>query len=477
MGFFWKGDSLFTKKGTVPQGQETELTTFWLKCREPLEMPKSSDFARFLATSLAFTTHIKEVEVLVDNNRTQYFLKKVSVPRPLSFQSGDFILKSQNSIFKLQTVEIQNIQLDVYLKEEKSSFLGPAKVIETESSLFTRIAFGNLDVNVSKNMEKEMERTTKKKPPKTVKLQIIYSNYDEYTSSDLVKEKTDIFLDILPGPNSQGRIFIGFPTFQTTGCSIQLSTHLIPTVERESIDFVDKTLNVWNQELLSMGGLLARIVAEDDLDSTAKLYSEMKLDATGEEWLQKKGNHNLLSFTFHNSTPSLIVSRIISVSFYKLSSKPIRIVSTKGILPVSSVRLNDPELSDFFKSIPIVPLLTESCCKELIKRLTDNGSLRKVDLEDLFEELSKRPLTSVETVSILQYWISQWRQQKISRSLSDRLRSVLVIAENDTLILMAPVKYFALPQLVPSDLPLPETVLPLTITKYFIKPELEQALW
>ena len=73
----------------------------------------------------------------------------------------------------------------------------------------------------------------------------MFSNFDEYESSTKGVGTDGLFEDLVPTVGKQGRVFIGFPTHQTTGCSVQLAAHLIPTVERESIDFVDKTLNVW----------------------------------------------------------------------------------------------------------------------------------------------------------------------------------------------------------------------------------------
>ena len=226
-----------------------------------------------------------------------------------------------------------------------------------------------------------------------------------------------------------------------------------------------------------MGGLLARIVAEDDMDSVSTLFQELKLDSTSEEWLQKKANHNLSSFTFNPSTPSSLVSRIVSTNFYKLSSKPLRMVSTKGILPVSSIRLNDPELSNFFIALPLVPASTEGQCKELVKRLLHMGSLKKASLEDLFYELSQRPLTVEETTALFKYWINQWRKQVVNRALSERLSSVLLVIFKDNLISMMSINYYALPQLVPPDLPIHESVMPLVLSKQFVKSDLEQALW
>ena len=47
-GFFWKGDQLFVKKGTVPEDKQTEWTSFLLNLRNPLEIPDTNEFSRFL---------------------------------------------------------------------------------------------------------------------------------------------------------------------------------------------------------------------------------------------------------------------------------------------------------------------------------------------------------------------------------------------------------------------------------------------
>ena len=77
---------------------------------------------------------------------------------------------------------------------------------------------------------------------------------------------------------------------------MHLAAHLIPTVERESIDFVDKTLNIWNQEVLVAGALVARILYEDEMMQIQKLYNEVGADPTAKEWLEKKGSHGKILF-------------------------------------------------------------------------------------------------------------------------------------------------------------------------------------
>jgi hypothetical protein len=220
--FVWKGDNLFTRKGVIPDNDVSEWTSFYLNLREPMDLPNSVDFGKFLINSMAFTSNIRQVSVYVNEDRIQFYNKKISAPRPLTFPNGEFILNSPNSFFKLQTVTIKNIQLDVNIKEEKINFLGSNKTTESECTIYMRIAVGSCSVTLPNQIEKEMERTTKKKPPQSTDIQIIFSNYDEYEGSINMVGTAGIFQDLLVNPGNQGRIFIGFPTHQTTGCSIQV---------------------------------------------------------------------------------------------------------------------------------------------------------------------------------------------------------------------------------------------------------------
>ncbi len=68
-------------------------------------------------------------------------------------------------------------------------------------------------------------------------------------------------------------IFVGFSTGQNTGCLIDISAQLYPTMEREHIDMngyqffspnllflpVKRFVGKWNKDLLSMCGLILRV--------------------------------------------------------------------------------------------------------------------------------------------------------------------------------------------------------------------------
>lgn len=378
MAFLWKGDMLYTKRGTLPEESVSEWTSFFLDMREPADLYDMNAFGRFLSTSMAFTSSLKKVEVLVDGVRTLYYDKKMAEPRPLSFSKKVYSLSSPNSIFTLEAVAVTTIQMDVEVRIDKENAPDTFRV-------FMRTASASLAIKVSANIVKEMERTTKKKPPSRTEMKIMWSNFDEYESSSTIRGKSSMFNDLLPSPSDQGRIFIGFPTYQTTGASAQLAAHLIPTVERESLDFVDPTLNTWNQELLSMGGLLARILYEDDLEGIAKLYNEMQLDPESESWLQDKASHTMAGFMFRPSTPSPLVGRILSAYFSKSCSRPLSVSSSRGIKPVTEVRLPDASMKDFIKQIPVIPEKVMEQCTELIKQLEGRGAIRKMSIEDVYQ--------------------------------------------------------------------------------------------
>jgi hypothetical protein len=261
---------------------------------------------------------------------------------------------------------------------------------------------------------------------------------------------------------------------------MHLAGHFIPTVERESIDFVDRTLNVWNQDLLTMGGLLARIIFEDEMASVSNLYSELSLDTESEKWLQKKATHALASFTFKPSTPAAIVGRIHSSYFFKLSNKPLSMVSTKGIMPITSVRLPDASMSGFIKEVAVIPALTMTACADLIADLKRNNMILPITLEDVYSELSTRIFGVDEVVALLKWWLSFRQNNAVSVGEASKLFQLLLLVDpnsaDKTPVRAIDLKYHANAKVIPPTLPIPPTSLSLEISKQFTKQDLEEAM-
>lgn len=64
---------------------------------------------------------------------------------------------------------------------------------------------------------------------------------------------------------------------QTTGMGGHLSARFIPTVERESIDLVDKFVSVWNKELLWVAGTSSDMIAP----ICTLLFIDLSINCTG----------------------------------------------------------------------------------------------------------------------------------------------------------------------------------------------------
>ncbi|KAJ3134361.1 hypothetical protein HK100_003665 [Physocladia obscura] len=460
---------------------ETKIGFFGVDLREQIEIPNIAEFGRFLANSLAFTKNLKKVEVFVDDQRVILLDKKVSEPRPLAFPKGIYNLASPNGIFDLKSISVSKIQLDL------SAFLDydydSTKVgNSTDFTIYMRIATASVGVRLSSSLSKEMERTTKKKAPTITDFHIQFSNYDEYESSTAARAgKGGIFSDLIPGPKDQGKVFIGFPTHQTTGFSIHLAAHLIPTVERENIDFVDRNLNIWNQDLLTVSGLLSRILFDDEMSSISELFSGGTIDDITRLWLYNRASHALCSFTSKPSTPSHIVGRLNQMFFFKGSTKTMNMISTKGVLPLSDVRLPDSAMKGFIKDIPIVPSETLTLCSDLIRELQNNKLIQTIGLADVLKEVSKRTLATEEVIELLKWWRQYKRSNAVSVSDSTLLFQSLILidptaASEKAPVRMADLKYHVNIKVIAPGLPLPESVLPVEISKHFSKQDLEDTI-
>ncbi|KAI8915690.1 hypothetical protein EDD86DRAFT_185483 [Gorgonomyces haynaldii] len=448
MGFFWRNDALFTKRGKMPPESVDQWTTFFMPTRDPIPIPDTNDFARFICTSMAFSTRIKTVSVFVDHEQLMRFDRKSSPARPLELPpNASYLNKSPNGFFKVDNISVSKVQLEVQIKKSYTVHM--------------RTAIAHVSTNIPRTLVQEMNRTTKKNPPSTTELKYMLNNYDEYeSSSQVIRESDTIFSGLIPGPDSQGNIFIGFPTHQTTGCSMHLAGHFIPTVERESIDFVDKILSSWNQELLAMAGIITRMLYDCEMSAIGELYSEMSHDQQSLEWMIKKASHTMRSFHFEPSTPSHIVASILKKYFLLATPLTPLILSSKGVLNAAQVRIGTPEIDAFIKHVPTVPKKIMDECSKPINNLRRTGVLIQVNQQDMMKELQQRSLDTPETIAFLK-WLIHARSNSFvqQQHLGEWLRIVKCDGKPlDT------IQFVSSAKLIPPDLPNLPTLLPFSIS-------------
>jgi hypothetical protein len=464
-----------------------------------------------------FTANLRQISVFLDHHRLFNLVKQTADPRSMTVDSKKVHTASPQKMFTIVAADMRKIQLDAQkyvppslfspltnLLTSKPSSTGPSNNkdgLPTESaSIFLRVVTGTLDVNVPANFVREMERSTKKKPPKTTKFQLVYTSKEELDASE---NKHHIFKDLMPFPH-QGRVFIGFPTHQTTGCCSHMAARFIPTVERESIDFADRYLSVWNKELLSVGGLLSRLVYNDEMDQVDMLYQELvghanevdktlSYDKDGTDnaklMLEQRAAHTLHSFTFQPSTPSDIVSKVQEERFYQSSRIPLRLMTTHGVQPVTVARTLPDEtfvigpkvtdlLNTFVKTIPTTTPILSKECKDGLQKLTKAGLLQYLGMMDVLKELDTRSLTADETVACLKWWIECQRGNQMIPATTlrnlDTTRSKFFMAVvvmytdsngNEQLLQLANAKWWMNPKVISLNMPVPDSTLPFSVSK------------
>lgn len=388
LAFFWEGDQLYARPGPVDRKKMggSEWTSIFLRLREPLTIANLDEFANFLCKSLLFTESTETVRVLLDNGVLFKCSKKRSAPAPIPVAPSRLLLSCSSKpsgLFTLQGIQSQAVQLNLdkrYVSEASSrrsttsllsglwnmaKQLAKSKQLRLDEermrapglfSLFLHIIIGDVKVTTKQSFVTAMERITKKSPPTRLQVLLLYSSYDEVLASSQTGTSTDCphpaLNGVLPAGRGTGRIFIGFETHQTTGLAAHVAAPFIPTVERESLDFVDRNLALWNEELLRVSGKMVRLVYEVEAQTLQKLHPQGSPLSTGSTYWDR-ARHLYDAFGVQESTPNALVAYSIEDElFMSTRAAQLCIASTVGVVSAQQVRTIPVSLESFVKKLP-----------------------------------------------------------------------------------------------------------------------------
>ncbi|CZT50162.1 related to NUO-14 NADH2 dehydrogenase (ubiquinone) 14K chain [Rhynchosporium secalis] len=547
MAFYWKANSLFTRRLQLPPEESNPNTSFVLDYRNTTTpMPNLLSICQFLATSLTFVA-LQKIELQVDDWKI-ISLEKKSAPSIEMPIARDVETKTKDGLMRVQSMDRESVQMDAIfmnvvgwkpsisastfkpsydssygtsssdvpslrsffsrltastshaqlktkaMKEEKAL---QEVVLEdltamTVANVFLRVTTAVVKTSVSSSFAAELERATKKPPPKTTKLAILTSSYDEaaaLSKDNLVAKSVDVFSSVLPGKKPGGRIFIGFPTHQTTGAGMHLSApSVIPTVERESIDLNARWVRTWNLEMLRVAGIMARLAFTSEMsDLSTRIKRATELNGHGTkvtkaeiDQFMPEALHNLKSFTFGESTPSSQVSQIIEEAFWTAYKKPyIEIYSTRGILPTTKVRLATEDLSGFVEGIPVVPsALVDG---NFVNKLKDFGLITEITFSDVKQELEAKALTKEQLVQFI-----GWAGKKAItgdmdlatvHSLMDVAVAMTGDADSGEIMALGTIINYLSVSKIPAEFPIPPTTIPFQFTRTTTVNELQALGW
>ena len=550
MAFYWKGNSLFTRRGRLPKEHSGTETCFMLDYRSTTSpVPGLLSLCQFLSTSLTFVG-LECIDLWLDQWNLLRLTKKtapaadVSIPR-------DVNTKTKDGLMKIVGVEYQNAQIDarwmnvvgwtrtsnaLQTTSQQTEDAGPpaqslrsffsrftaggssttaakkraAKEEEavqqaisedlagiSTATVFLRVSTVNVQTYVPKTLAAELERATKKPPPKHTRIAILTSSYDE-TSASLSTvsglgsgKAADIFASVLPTKN--GRIFIGFPTAQTTGLLAHISApSVIPTVERESIDLNARYVRTWNVEMLRVAGIACRVAYTGEMaELKAKLSRQMS--SSGNKKVHKDdlaaimpaAIHAFKQYTYQESTPSSQVGQIIEEAFWTCNQKAsIDVLSTRGVLPSFEVRLATEDLS-FVEGIPVIPDQIVDKASGFLNKLQEFGLLSEITTRDIKKELEAQALNENQLSELLKWASKKMDLDQLDSSAIHSLfdGTVATIADEHTgtyagpVLLLGNIDAFPNVSKIPAELPMPPNTIPFRFIKGIPKNQLEAFGW
>nr|ODN97578.1 hypothetical protein L204_02996 [Cryptococcus depauperatus CBS 7855] len=532
MAFYWKDgkDQLLARSGKIPEPSSLEpsltghpWTTFTMTLREPSLLDSPLDLAKFFTTSITFMRTVKRIDMFVDGIRVFQVGKKVTekerVGRP-GMKSA-----STGGMMNIVRVDATGMEITVHIMKwlADTGFAPPplpnaitqlAKPARGLASMISSSFFGrysspvplqtpptpppppsnpkelttvhrdiqiyeaDIKINISPTYAKELERATKKPAPDRMPASIVYSREEDdeaktINNKEATQNVAGVFSGLCPtlGSEKPARVFIGQPTSQTTGIGGHLAARFIPTVERESIDLVDKHVSHWNRQLLWVGGYLCRLIYELEMASfITEWKSVTNSDDKARRAIIKKGLYAIRFFSFKSTTPSAVVGQEMEAAFYDSSNdnRMLPILSGEGILPIKDVRMPDAAIGRFLPDLPVITSAVIEQASPFICRLQSQHLLTEVTYDDVIRQLGKRPLTENEMIECLMWWQNLALQDEFNLSLRTRLLdAAIVLLDSAKVLPLSIVNTFIRPHsgMIPPDMPIPQSTIPYDITK------------
>lgn len=179
---------------------------------------------------------------------------------------------------------------------------------------------------------------------------------------------------------------------------------------------------VWNEELLSVGGYLARAAYEREMeiidtlwkadeDSQSKGVEPSVAGSDTKTQLRDRALHALKFYTFHTSTPSPRVAIFLEEAFFTCNLQPtfgflgqqraahhLPIISTMGVRGVADVRIPNAAFAEFLKQIPVLPDEVISGAPGMVETLKNRAMIEEITFRDVLQELRARPLQEVRNL-------------------------------------------------------------------------------
>lgn len=511
---FYENNELLVEYGSYANARDWTTFDMDLKPEAELTIPKPFDLSRFISTAITFLVNVNKVTMLLNGSVLSKITKsrgeptKIVIPQGLKSTSPSnlFEVTSVKAIAQRVTVNISGQAYRAgsnshsFRKESKQhvdpatmpSFFGKKGSESNGYSILPDTSAKNFSLDYTvysadvcarppPRMARGIERETKKKPPKTFLFEAVHFTSSEYESVRRDHDSMRCLNSVFMGPQglfgerddeNAAKLFVGQSTSETTGIAVHLSSRFIPTVERESIDLANGQVRKWNEELLYVGGFIARLIYERGMSVVRNEWSSRPDQA------RKEGLFLMKSFTFR-STPDSNVAGLLQKAFFECTPNlAFPIISNLGVQDSKDVRKPNETFTSFMKQRPILDLVADT--EGMITTLPKWYKVSDYTFRDIVDELNERVFTEGEMVAFITWWIkfciAKWGDgntddrdevKKQFNQASKRFRPTLRESEPD-IILISDIRKFVNGKgwgsYLRAEDPLPHDTIPISFT-------------
>ncbi|KAH7886449.1 hypothetical protein F5I97DRAFT_2029040 [Phlebopus sp. FC_14] len=501
--------------------EATKWTVIEMQLKEDLStaLPKPFDLSRYLISAVTFLTNTKKVGIyfngtlLAEIKRSREDAKKMSLPKDLK-QTTPLRAMSVTSVHQItqqidvlltglaysagskRTPVVRNltesqpsnpVKRATFWKKAEANGVKAEPVTPSFSTTNSSVRYSIYSAEINSHPPQEMvaglEFATKKKPPPNFLCEAVHFTMEEHDHVMRDGDKQGGLGSVFRGAQALcsereedgahgSRLFIGQSTAQTSGIAVHVSSRFIPTVERGTVDLTNGQVSKWNEELIYVGGYMARLIYERAMNAVQRTWPSEPSPLTEE--LRKEGLYIMRCFTFHASTPDSKVAELLKKAFFDCSkSSSFPIVSNLGIRDSKEVREPHEEFGRFMKDRPTLDRSLLPTRSTMIPDLIGRYQVTAYTFSDVIKELDGRTLTENEMIGCLTWWTTRYGSQKEFEKCKSRIwslakfRTSLRTPPQD--IALSGIKKFVDPRgnlgmlLNPTD-PLPPDTIPLTVT-------------
>lgn len=261
-----------------------------------------------------------------------------------------------------------------------------------------------------------------------------------------------------------GLIFIGFATHQTTGIGFHIQSHLIPTIERESLDMQDPYIAAWNRELLTFSGQIVRSIYDRIMLKNLSMVSD-----------SRTAIDLLAPFAFQCTTPDQQIGMALLKGF--LTSHDVLQVLVRqsldddsfALIPSSQAFLSTSRGLEEFLTLPLVPF--ELVEKGFFSQLKRTGVMRDISNQEIIGALTNEPI-SLSALVHLMNWLR--KEHCNDKPFFNHVLSQTRFKESSHsfVISMTQIQYYDAYQ-ISTKLPLPKNFLPASVACQFSTDDLK----